>query len=198
MLSAELREAWAGKSARTEPVTVREWVRSPNPLQPGHLYVFKDCSWDEIGAPVRNRPRAHRGGSTSTANPIPFPSPGALLQVEMSRSRAADGRNPGWSSSATRQGRGSLRGTRSETEHHVRLCGRTNQAVLADPESKMMLFAWTACFIAVAAVVLQVLTSSLAPSPSRAWEWSWRDRVFLRLSRHLDDPRSGDLMPQII
>jgi len=140
---------------------------------------------------VRNPPRAHRVVDQH-GQPIRFhPRVPLFAGPEMSRSRARTG-GTCWSYVGDEARPRVLRGNEIETEHHVRLMWSNYQAVLADPEIKMMLFAWNSLFIAVAAVVLQVLDLVAGGLRLRAPGMELARPGVFRLSRHLDDPRSGD------
>ena len=196
MLSADLREAWAGKSGKSEAVVVPGLGPVADPMQAGSFYLYQDCSWDEIGSPVRNR-RLPTAVVDLHGQPIPFHPPVPLLAVEDEPLKGADGRNLLVFVGDEEKPR-VLRGNEIVTEHHVRLMWSNYTAVLADPEIKMMLFAWNSLFIAVSAVVLQVLTSSLAAFAFARLEWTWRDRVFFAYLATLMIPGVVTLIPNYL
>jgi ABC-type glycerol-3-phosphate transport system permease component len=178
MLNEHLRDAWAAKSGRSEPVAIDgRALRDPHAPVATALYQYKDLSWSEIGAPVRDNriPTALIDGS---GLPVPYEAPFPLFRTVEDPLRGADGR-PLLAFVGDEPQPRLVLGGELAVGTSVRLLWSNYQTVLADPQIKLSLFAWNSLLISVCVVVLQLLTSSLAAFAFARLEWPGRDKLFI-------------------
>ncbi len=178
VLSEHLRDDWAAMSGRSEPAAINgRALRDPHSPGAAVHYQFKDLSWSEIGAPVRDnrRPTAIVDASGS---PVPYEAPFPLFRSADDPLKDRDGRTlMAFVGDETRPR--PVLGRELAITTSVRLLWSNYQTVLADPQIKLSLFAWNSMFISICVVVLQLITSSLAAFAFARMEWPGRDRIFL-------------------
>jgi len=175
MLNEDMRREWATKSGKAEPLTVGGTVV----VRPGggEPYQFKDCSWNEVGEPIRDN-NIPTVVVDDRGLPVAWDPPFPMLKTEEDPLKGLDGQDLMVFVGAEPEAR-AVRGAELQLERHIRLLFSNYQTVLTDPQIRMSLFAWNSLFVAVCVVALQVLTSSLAAFAFSRIEWPGRDKVFI-------------------
>lgn len=178
MLNERLRDDWAAMSGRSEPAAINgRALRDPHAPGVAAHYQYKDLSWSEIGAPVRDN-RIPTAIVDSGGTPVPYHAPFPQLRSLDDPLKGTDGRDLlAFIGDEERPRR--VLGRELAVETSIRLLWSNYQAVLADPQIKLSFFAWNSLFISVCVVLLQLLTSSLAAFAFARLEWRGRDQVFL-------------------
>lgn len=178
MLSERLRDDWAAMSGRSEPAAIHgHALRDPYARGIAVHYQYKDLSWSEIGAPVRDN-RVPTALVDASGTPVRYEAPFPLFRSLDDPLKGTDGRDLLVFVGDEAQPRPVL-GRELAVETRMRLLWSNFQTVLADPQIKLSLFAWNSLFISVSVVILQLLTSSLAAFAFARLEWPGRDKVFL-------------------
>ena len=178
VLSEQLRDDWAAMSGRSEPAAINgRALRDPHAPGVAVHYQYKDLSWSEIGAPVRDN-RMPTAIVDASGTPVPYEAPFPLFRSADDPLKDGDGRTLlAFVGDETRPR--AVLGRELAITTSVRLLWSNYQTVLADPQIKLSLFAWNSLFISICVVALQLLTSSLAAFAFARMEWPGRDRVFL-------------------
>jgi multiple sugar transport system permease protein len=177
MLTAGLRDEWATASGKAEPLRARDTlIRNPHESHETVYYQFKDLSWSELGAPVRNS-RRETAIVDQHGSPLIYSAPFPLYVSDEDPIK----RDANTNLLVYREGAEeatTVLGRELEVDSHLRLLWSNYQTVLADPSIKMSLFAWNSLFMSVCVVALQLFTSSLAAFAFSRLSWPGRDKIF--------------------
>lgn len=175
MLSEAMRRDWATRSGKGEAVTAGgHEVLKPGSQEP---YQYRDCSWNEVGEPVRDA-LIPTEIVDSHGRPIVYNPPFPMLKTEDDPLKGRDGSDLMVFVGDEQDAR-AVRGSELALDRSVRLLFSNYLTVLADPEIRMSLYAWNSLFVSVSVVLLQVLTSSLAAFAFARLEWPGRDKIFI-------------------